>query len=523
VVARAQALSDGGLVRFSWLRTGGLLSFLPLAACQATAGQVAPLEPPAPADAAATDAALAEAGVTADSAVPGTDAASDAQVVARDGDGSVTADVDARAALFLRLPEPGANLPRGEEQRSRFCARGRDDLVTDAFCAELAPSVTSLAELFALLDVDPRAYVGSRGISLTGHSTGLSKRSVSAINPRVFFIRVEGPTDPLLAVAFTRGETIVEIVTRSRTRQELEFYVVAFTLRCSSTELGCTPGELLTSAVERDWQSVDVYREDDLKNSPIDCRVCHQPSGPSTPKLLRMQELDTPWTHWFDDHYAAHGDETFAGIPGPSITQARGGLVAAFVNIAGSRLQPNEFPSKQVEDEVESSAPAQPADNQTRGRSQTWQTLYQAAQRAEAIPTPYHDVKITDPIKLAAMQQAYLELRAGRLAQNALPDIRDVLPDDPVALAEMGFTLDERLEDRALLIAACGLCHNARLDQSLSRARFHTDLERLSAEEKQTAIDRLNLPGHDPLAMPPRLIHALSDVVRARLIALLRR
>ena len=71
--------------------------------------------------------------------------------------------------------------------------------------------------------------------------------------------------------------------------------------------------------------------------------------------------------------------------------------------------------------------------------------------------------------------------------------------------------------------AACGRCHNARLDQSLSRARFHTDLERLPAEERQTAIERLSLPGHDPLAMPPRRIHDMSDAARDRLIALLRR
>jgi hypothetical protein len=56
----------------------------------------------------------------------------------------------------------------------------------------------------------------------------------------------------------------------------------------------------------------------------------------------------------------------------------------------------------------------------------------------------------------------------------------------------------------------------------LSRARFHTDLARLSTEQKQTAIERLNLPSHDPLAMPPGRIHALSEAARARLISLLR-
>ena len=85
----------------------------------------------------------------------------------------------------------------------------------------------------------------------------------------------------------------------------------------------------------------------------------------------------------------------------------------------------------------------------------------------------------------------------------------------------MGFALDERLDDRALLTAACSLCHNERLDQSLSRARFHTDLARLSTSEKQLAIERLNLPSESPLAMPPRRIYELTETARVRLVALL--
>lgn len=442
-------------------------------------------------------------------------------------------DRDAAPAVMLQLPEPVANLPHGDEQRARLCARGRDDVVTDALCSEPAPRIGSLTDLLALLKVDPLAYVGN-GFSITGHSTSLSKRSVSAINPRVIFMHVESASQPLLGVAFTRGETVVELVARSRTRNEFQFYVVSFTLPCHEAGRACSPGELLTSATERDWQRVDAYHEEDLKNTALDCRSCHQPAGPGTAKLLRMQELQTPWTHWFDeqtrggralldDYYAAHGDETFAGIPGSLIKQARAGLASAFVNIAGSRTQPNEFPTRQIEDEVERSAPGQPADNRMRGQSETWRALYQTAQRGEAIPIPYHDIKLTEPMKLARMQQAYSAFLAGTLPRSALPDIRDALPDDPSVLAEMGFVVDERLDDAALLNAACGLCHNARLDQTLSRARFHTDLARLPAEEKRIAIERLKLPANDPLAMPPRRIHDMSATVRDRLIALLQR
>lgn len=513
-----------------------LLLLLSLTACESTSRHIAPD------DSGLGYVPFVDAGGMAgwmdDGAAPPTGPSAPSDIYSptppRDAGPPVVFDPGASPALFLRLPDPVANLPRGEEQRAHLCARGRDDLVTDAFCGDAVPRITSLADLLALLNVNPNVSSGMAGFSFTGHSTSLSKRSASAINPRVIFMHTEYGTAPMLAVAFTRGETIVEIVTRNRTLKEPQFYVVSFTLRCNDGGGECPPGELLTSAIERDWQRVDVYGEEDLKNTTVDCRTCHQPAGPGTPKILRMQELETPWTHWFDqqtrggralldDYYAAHGDEAFAGIPGATVKQTRASIVAAFVTIAGSKVQPNEFLTMQIEGDVERSAPNQPDDNQMHGKSEAWQRLFQAAQRGEAIPAPYHDVKITDPSKLNAMQQAYAQYLAGTLPRSALPDIRDVFPDDPLVLAEMGFMVDERLDDGALLTAACGLCHNARLDQGLSRARFHTDLARLSADEKKVAIERLSLPGHDPLAMPPRRIHGLSDAVRDRLIALLRR
>lgn len=515
---------------------GILFLLLSLTACQPNSH----LRPDASApddDRGATSDDIADAAAPAsedDADGDGDDASADPEPPAPDAGPSHAFDPDAVPALFLRLPDPVATLPRGESQRAIFCERGGADAVTDIFCGESAPRISGLADLLALLRVNPSAYVGAAGFSIAGHSTSLSKRLVSAINPRVIFMHTEYGAAPLLAVAFTRGETIVEIVTRNRATKELQFYVVSFTLRCNESGAECSPGDLLTPAIERDWQRVDVYGEEDLKNTPLDCRTCHQPSGPAAPKLLRMQELETPWTHWFDeqtrggralleDYYAAHGDEPLAGIPGALVKQGRASVLAAFVSVGGSKVQPNQFLTAGIENDVESVAPDQPADNRVRGQSEVWRPLYEAAQRGQAIPVPYHDVKITDPGKLSAMQEAYRQYLAGTLPRSALPDIRDVLPDDPVALAEMGFSVDERLDDELLLSAACGLCHNARLDQNLSRARFHTELARLSADEKKLAIERLKLPGHDPLAMPPRRIHDLSDAVRDRLIALLRR
>jgi len=508
------------------------LLLLALTACRTAASEVGSVDADTPIARSPSDSKAAGERAAVDTEVDAAlDAASDEREAA-----SVPAQTDddtaASPPLFFRLPDAVAHLPHGAQQLSKLCARGHDDPIADAFCAPDAPPIRSLAELLALIDVDPSDAAGDRSFAITGHSTALGKRSVSAINPRVIFVHQQNSLDPALAVAFVRGELLVEIVTRSRALMEFQFYAVAFKLPCSDTEVGCSPGQLLTSAVERAWQSADLYHEEDLANTELDCRVCHQPDGPGTRKLLRMQELTTPWTHWFDpdteggralfaDYYAAHGDETFAGIPSGLFSKARGGLVAALVRIAGFREQPNEFASIAIETEVDQSAPGQPEDNHTPGQSQTWQKLYQTALRGEAISVPYHDVKLTDPTKLAHISQLYSDYRAGRRPLRALPDIRDVLPDDANTLAEMGFALDERLDDRALLTAACTLCHNKRLDQGLSRARFHTDLERLSPSEKQVAIERLNLPPDNPLAMPPRRIHELTETARARLVALL--
>jgi hypothetical protein len=518
---RASAPAHAGRgTRIARRKCAWILALLAASACHAEPEQTAPgMRKPA----ASTDAATASgAREPAPTYEPEAGNAADGQ-----GAGS-------SPPLFLQLPDHIASVPHGEAQVARLCARKHNDPLADLFCSGSPPRISSLAELLALLGIRPGVYVESQGFAVTGHSTALSKRSVSTVNPRVIFLQIPSSVRPMLAVGFMRGERLVEIATQDRTTSELTFYVLAFGLPCADSGGSCAPGDLLTPAIERDWSSVDLYDETDLTNTALDCRVCHQPGGPGTSKLLRMQEIETPWTHWFDDQtqggralladfIAMHGDEVYAAVPAGQITQARAGLMAAFVRIAGSTRQPNEFQSAKVETEVELSAPGQPTDNQARGQSKTWQAGYASALRAESIPTPYHDVKVTDPAKLSRVQRAYADYRAGILPTAALPDIRDVFPDDPVALYEMGFAVDERLDDPALMVAACGLCHNQRLDQSLSRAKFDTDLSQLTAEAKQTAIARLNLPPHDPQAMPPQRTHALSAAGRARLVGLLSR
>ena len=208
---------------------------------------------------------------------------------------------------YAMWPDALAQLPRGPEHTAAVCARSVDNAIRRLFCGATPPVVAGLTDLQNALKLGS-AYIKDTSqitqgdfasVSITGHSTALSSRSVSAINPRVIAVRVEAAPVEMLATGFTRGEQVVELVVRDRGDKELRFYLVGFAQACNAQEQGCTPGDLLTPATERDWTEVTLYDEEDLEDTVLDCRECHQPNGPGTPKLLRMQEFEKPWTHWF--------------------------------------------------------------------------------------------------------------------------------------------------------------------------------------------------------------------------------
>jgi mono/diheme cytochrome c family protein len=436
-------------------------------------------------------------------------------------------------------PDALAASLHGEAQRENLCARAGDDSVRDLFCGpDRSPDgFSSLTQLQAAIGLDAAQIGGLTGVSVSAHSTGLSARSVSAINPRAIAVRLE-ITGELFALSYVRGEQTVEFAVRDRSDHELRFYLLRYRSACDDAADGCKPGDLLTPATETDWTETSLYDEDDLAGTILDCRSCHQPNGPASPKLLRMQELTTPWTHWLfkssrggqaliADYTAAHGDEVYAGMPADRITASHPENLSMLVildDLAGP--QPNEFDSTTIEGDVMQSASSlgcnQPEDNSVAGDSATWRRAYEATKRGDAIPVPYLDVKVTDAAKLAAMSQAYAAFRSGTLAAVDLPDIREVFPDDPLRLAEMGFASEPGLAAAQVLTQACAQCHNDRLDQALSRARFNVDLSRLSRVEKDLAIARLNLPASSLAAMPPRRVRTLGAEARTALIALLR-
>ncbi|HXU73288.1 MAG TPA: hypothetical protein VN947_28410 [Polyangia bacterium] len=443
--------------------------------------------------------------------------------------GGDTSDHGPEGAFF-------ANLPSGAAQLATVCKRGSHDAVATHFCGAAPPAIGNIVDLehaVGLFDgPSPPAF------ALTGHSTSLVVREVSALNPRaiLFTAPSQAPStqqndgsfiaDPgFVAMGFVRGSQLAEVIAHDPQANELHFYLVRFLQDCNASADGCSAGDLLTPAVERDWRSVSLYEDEDLKDTVFDCRHCHQPNGPSTTKMLRMQERRAPWTHWFrnnanqpggvalvQDFQAAHGKlEDYAGIPANLLDTPRSDplVLEALVDNNSVSPQPNEFNTGKIEQQVQASNPAEPALNMPMGQSATWDAIYTYAAGGNAIPVPYHDVKVTDPSKLSSLTTAYQSFVDGALPASKLPDLRDVFLDG--ALADMGLRPRAGADGTGILQQMCQRCHNSELDQTISRAAFNVEnYGAMSRAEKDKAIDRLTQPASSPRLMPPARFGGLS-------------
>jgi hypothetical protein len=439
-------------------------------------------------------------------------------------------------------------LPQGPASFQTFCPQGDKDKVSLTFCVTNPPTLTGLKDLQTVLGLNftnPQGGNGTGGnpaFTLTGHSSSLVMRNVTSINPRALIftpnVTVPNPTSPYTAMGFTRGEEFVEIMSFDPSQGQLNAYLVVFKKACNLTNT-CTWFDLETPEVEKNWVSYSVYEDsgagDPTGNTMLDCQQCHQQGGTSANPILRMQEITSPFTHFFSskteggsallsDFHGAHGtNEDYAGIPAAMLDQSDPSLLAALVTNAGFGTQPNAFPSATIEAEVKASSPLQPSDNIVAGLSATWQMLYNGFVAGLFIAPPYHDVKITDPARLAAMTKAYQDAVAGVIAPEKMPDIRGAFTTDPKALADMGIHIQQGLTDpMKILTNACIQCHNSNLDQTISRSNFNVQtFANMSRAEKDIAVLRINLPVGALGTMPPTRFRELLPTERALLTAFL--
>jgi len=417
--------------------------------------------------------------------------------------------------------DPLQGLPTGAQQWTNLCAQNYGDMISAKFCAgSTPPAITSIKELEQLLGLDPSNTATTR-VTLTGQSTGLGLRQVTPLNPRAFVMTTPNQTAPnpqYQVLTFARGEPFVELVANDPTANTLRFFLIRFHPACESSAAGCNNADLFTPTIEAGWTDYTIYDDATIKNTTLDCLACHQTGGPSTRKILRMQELANPWAHWFyiehannraamQDYHAAHGTEDYAGIPNAVIDPSRPIQLQRLVSNNGFAQQPNQFDSSKIETELT-----------TAGSSATWDALYAKTVAGLEIPTPYHSVPHTDPAKVSPMIQAYVDVMAGTLPRDQLPAINDIVRDD--ALADMSIRPKAGLDGKGILQHMCTMCHNDKLDQTISRARFDvTKLATLPRDVKDEAIRRLMLPEQDARHMPPARFHVLSDAERDLAIA----
>jgi mono/diheme cytochrome c family protein len=458
------------------------------------------------------------------------------------GCASETDAMESEARTRERRPTVSAREPA----RPELCARDRDDAVRDVFCAATPPVVRSLEDLQQALALDPDqgdagyesavakatsgASVVSNIVTVLGHSTALSGHLVSSINPRVIILG-----DSSL-MAFQRGVQKVEVITPARNAPTLNFYLFEFEQACNRSKDGCMPGDLYTARLERDWLAVTVEDDEDLKNTPQDCRQCHQRQR-EVPTLL-MRELNNPWTHFFEpileelepvvrpgvrgsdlmaDYRQAKGDERYGNFALEQLAPISPFLLETVVGIA----QPVFFDAPRIQNERWPYDPETHYGDAPRP-SPTWEAGWEAFKRGEQLALPYLEPRATDPDKLAQLSETYARYRAGEISEDELPSLADIFPDDPALRARIGLQNEPDASPVDTLIQACGSCHNDVLDQEISRARFNVNLWQLDPAEIEVAIERIERAPSEHGVMPPPEARQLDPAARERLLDYLR-
>jgi len=415
-------------------------------------------------------------------------------------------------------------LPTRDEQYAKLCGLGRDDSFVRAICATPRPQITDMAALLRVTGLEQ-----DRAFALTGNSTSLVKSAVSAVNPRaIVFPRVdeqrEKPAE-LTALGFARGEPFVEVVSRDSSG-DYNFYLFTFERECDYAG-GCDLASLLTEELERGWTAFSIYTEEDVENTSLDCRSCHQPQGFGTPKILRMQELESPWLHWFPQRFVqrtssdvvltaqfleAHAvDGAYAGIRiatiGAAVDEGSGAQLEALLVAEGQDIQqPNVFDPR-IEAEAK--------DGQA---SPTWEAQFAISLAGDSIGVPYPLADVTDAELRASSVKSYVDVVSGVAPRESLLDLRYLFTDD--AKQKLGLVPPPAADGLTVLTQHCSRCHDGRSNPGVSRSSFNVKaLAEMSREEKDLAISRMQEPDGSPGKMPPWRASTLPPEALAAAIA----
>jgi mono/diheme cytochrome c family protein len=431
-------------------------------------------------------------------------------------------------------------LGTGPEQTARVCARGAQDRIAEALCAQPNPQIDGIDALYRVLGL---ASPEERLVAATTHSTSLSAPSVTAANPRVFvFVNniqyVPMPFQKIGALAFTRGEQFVEMVALDTKTYDYNFYLLAFEQSCNTSS--CTPEQLLTEAIEHDWTGWTLYSDADLADTPLDCASCHLPYGSGTHKLLLMRQLADPWIHWGDfrgvnegadcsqdgptvnpgRHIPGEGldvltklegpDGRYAGIAVAELNASKSGrLFSDFMVDARLRINDSPYGSNYPQSELELDSARILCERLKQGTNITWEQ-YRADLTSRGLPVAHHQSDVLD----AEKRRELITDRASVLARHAEDDAFDVAAswmDEDVA-ADVGLLPRESDGGRQILTQMCVRCHSNSAPPGSKRARFNAErLTRIEPSTAQAIRHRIRLAATSPKLMPPRRAGRLTS------------
>ncbi len=398
----------------------------------------------------------------------------------------------------------------GDAQRQSLCSRGNADRLTKWWCAEPRPTVTKLEDVLIGLNLKNPANLGAMRFAISGHSSSLVTRKTSVLNPRAIIFNPANANAPdYIALGFVRGDGFAEIAAKDPVKNDLNFFVIRFKKACDPE---CGNAMRFGPDAERDWVSVDIYGDQDLKNTVLDCLQCHQPGGVTARRMLRMQELQDPWTHWFRDNrpsvalldqfQAAHPNEDYAGIPANLIRNSDPADLEDFVRGGGFDAQPNEFPTDTIATQLQQNPNQVPP---------AWMAIYQHSLAGAQIAVPFYEISPYDPAKVLSASEAYKGVVIDKtMPDSALPELNELFRED--ALGYLSFRAGDMLAtSKEVVQHRCGTCHNGTFP-GISRNNFDINQypDGLSPEMKAKILQRIAMPKSSRLRMPPLFFSELT-------------
>ncbi|MCB0390438.1 MAG: c-type cytochrome [Bdellovibrionales bacterium] len=427
-----------------------------------------------------------------------------------------------------------SDLPRGLDSIEKLCSGpDRDDNLYLAFCMRNSKP-TNITSLYSSLFLFTESFT-----ACTAHSVSLVRNDTSVLNPRCIRYSGTSNSSQAIAVGYQRDDkTILEVAARDPQTNELNFYLIDYDLPCETTAQGCKARDYYLEEAEKNWQNLSIYTEQDLKNTTLDCLMCHQPGGPGTEKRLIMAQAEAPWTHWFDretdcgktlfnDFFKAHQGETrYAGTTLTNIRNTSAANFEFFVNnngFQGKTFGNNFFDSFHIEREILNNG-GDPLTSSRDNTSPTWSETYKNRNHMLFLDTfggvhmPYKNCRQSDSTKLESYQNKMINIIQKRSTED-LPHLSTVNLSSEDDLRERGLMAPKDFSGNALLRRACMACHNSNLDQTLTRANFNAeDLEKNSLLSIAQAIRRLQMKSDDLQLMPPQNYIHLTDQERHELV-----